>query len=202
MKNIILTSLICLTLFPCCTKKEDLTLEVLNTKVLFRSDINEKDIEDGIYFNNYLYDSVPVNKIDIKITNNGTKKYVFFIGKDLDQPEINRPENIHFNIFKENEILKTNRVWGTTYSHKDLFNRMDFNQMERENLKKELNEVYLKEKISLENIHFQDNMNFVVLHPGESKFFSYYKSLPIYQNYVLVIIIITNLIQMRHSIFK
>jgi hypothetical protein len=184
MKNIILTSLIYLILFPCCTKKEDLTLEVLNTKVLSRSDINEKNIEDVIYFDNFLYDRVPVNKIDIKITNNGTKKYVFFIGKDLDQPEINRPENIHFNIFKENEILKTNRVWGTTYSHKDLFNRMDFNQMERENLKKELNEVYLKEKISLEKIHFQDNMNFVVLHPGESKFFSYYKSLPIYQNFI------------------
>ena len=173
MKNIFLTSLICLLLFPCCTKKEDLTLEVLNDKIISRSDINEKDIEDGIYFNNYLYDSVPVNKIDIKITNNGTKKYVFFMGKDLDQPEINRPENLHFNIFKENEILKTNRVWGTTYSHKDLFNRMDFNQMERENLKKELNEVYLKEKISLEKIDFQDNMSFVVIHPGESKFFSY-----------------------------
>ena len=96
MKNIFLTSLICLILFPCCTKKEDLTLEVLNDKIISRSDINEKDIEDGIYFNNYLYDSVPVNKIDIKITNNGTKKYVFFMGKDLDQPEINRPENLHF----------------------------------------------------------------------------------------------------------
>jgi hypothetical protein len=49
MKNIILTSLICLILFPCCTKKEDLTLEVLNNKVISRSDINEKNVEDTIH---------------------------------------------------------------------------------------------------------------------------------------------------------
>ena len=37
-----------------------------------------------------------------------------------------------------------------------------------------------KEKISFNIIDFHENMNFVVIHPGESKFFSYYKTLPVY----------------------
>jgi hypothetical protein len=179
MKNIILTSLICLILFPCCTKKEDLTLEVLNTKVLSRSDINKENIDDIIHLDDYLRNRITVNKIDVKITNNGTKKYAFFISKVFDQPENDRPENICFNVFKENEILKPIKASSTTY---DFYYRMGVHQVQRILLKKELNEVYLKENISLEKIDFQDNMSFVVIHPGESKFFSYYKTLPVYQD--------------------
>jgi hypothetical protein len=183
MKNIILTSLICLILFPCCTKKEDLTLEVLNNKIISRSDVNKKNVFNAIHSNNYLYDSITVSKIDIRITNNGTKKYVFFIGKVFDDTENYRPENICFNIFKENEDFKPNRLEGSSpHNLKDFYYRKDSNQSERILLKKELNEVYLKEKISLEKIDFQDNMSFVVIHPGESKFFSYYKTLPVYQD--------------------
>jgi len=179
MKNTIYIPLIFLLFFSFCGKKEDLTLEILNNKVLSRSDVNEKNIKDIIYFDDYLYDRITVNKIDIKITNNGTKKYVFFIGKVFDQPENVRPENICFNVFKENESLKSIRIMGTSY---DFYYRMGVNQAQRILLKKELNELYLKEKISLEKIDFQDNMSFVVIHSGESKFFSYYKSLPVYQD--------------------
>jgi hypothetical protein len=44
-------------------------------------DINDKDIRNVIRFDNYIYDSIPVNKINFKLTNSGTKTYVLFIGK-------------------------------------------------------------------------------------------------------------------------
>jgi hypothetical protein len=190
MKKIIFILLGCTIFysFNCKNKQEvnDLKIEILNTDIMSSYAIKDKNFRNVIDYENYIYDSVPVNKVNIKLTNTGTKKYVLFIGKDFDDAEKLIKDNISFNILKENEIFKPSRLpVAIDYTNKHFYSRKLDNEIDRELLKQELNEKYLKEKISVDKIRFHENMNYIVIHPGESKFFSYYKTLPIFYDYNL-----------------
>ncbi|MFT3793288.1 hypothetical protein [Flavobacterium sp.] len=162
--------------------KEDLKLEILNTEFFSRANISNKDARNVIRFDNYIYDSVPVNKINIKITNSGTKKYVLFLKKELDEIEDSDSDNIKLIIYKNNDIFQpTNLKFLVQATMKGFSVRKEMNIIESDSIKKELNEKYLKEKIDMKKIKFQREMNYIVIHPGESKFFSYYQTLPIFE---------------------
>jgi hypothetical protein len=188
MKKIIFILLACTIFFSFCYKnqKEDLKIEIINTEIISREDMNDNDFRKLIDSENYIYDSVPLNKINIKLTNHGTKKYVLFIGKDFDDSEKLVKDNISFNILMDDEIQKPSRLpVAIDYTNEHFFSRKLDNEIDRELLKQELNAKYLSEKISVDKIRFHENMNYIVIHPGESKFFSYYKTLPIFYDYNL-----------------
>lgn len=189
MKKIFLIISFCLILFSFCYTEqgnEDLKIEILNTEITSRGNMQDEDYKNITNYSNYIYDSLPVNKINIKLTNTGNDKYILFLGKDFDDAENLLKDNISFNILKGNDLLKPSRLQvAIDYSDNHFFSRRLNNEMERELLKTELNEKYLKEKISIDKIRFQENMTYVVLYPGESKFFSYYKTLPIFYDYNL-----------------
>jgi hypothetical protein len=114
----------------------------------------------------------------------GTKKYFFFIGKDFDDAGKYLENSISFDILNEKEVFSPNYISvAIDRSNNHFYNRRFNNEMDRESLKKELNEIYLKEKISIGKMRFQENMNCLVIHPGESKFLTYYKTLPIFYEY-------------------
>jgi glyoxylate utilization-related uncharacterized protein len=166
-------------------QKEDLKIEIINTDISTRGNIESKNIRNVTRFDDYIYDSIPVNKINLKITNLGTKTYVFFIKKELDKVENLDTENIKLTAFKEEEIFEPIYLgYAAQLTRKGFEVRKFQNEIESDSLKQELNEKYLKEKIDNDKIRFQREMNYVVIHPGETKFFSYYKTLPIFLEHV------------------
>jgi hypothetical protein len=85
------------------------------------------------------------------------------------------------NIFKDNEIFEpTYLAYSIQLTSKGYEFRKFENELIRDSLKQELNDKYLKEKISKEKSDYQKSMSFLIIHPGEIKFFSYYKTLPIF----------------------
>ena len=182
MKNIIFLFLAS-TLFFCKSpnKEEDLKMEIINSEIYSRADINQNNISNMLDFDNFIYDSIPVNKINFKITNIGTKKYVIFIKKELDNVENFGQENIRLDVFKDNELLEPNYLqYAIQLTTKGFEYRKDKNEIVNDALKQELNEKYLKEKISVDNVKFQREMNYMVVHPGETKYLSCYRTLPFF----------------------
>ncbi|MEM0543940.1 hypothetical protein WFZ85_15135 [Flavobacterium sp. j3] len=185
MKINIHTYCLYLTLILCSCKGKnqnaDLKIEIINNEIYSRSIVDSSTIDYLMDSDNFIYDSIPVNKINFKITNIGTKKYAFFIKKELDNVENFGQENIRFNVFKDNEILEPNYLqYAIQLTTKGFEFRKDKNEIENDTIKQELNEKYLKEKISIKKIKFQREMNYVVIHPGETKYFSYYRTLPFF----------------------
>lgn len=167
-------------------EKGDLKIEITNIEIISRNFTGDKISRNIIDYENYIYDSVPINNINVKLTNTGSKKYVLFIGKDFDDAEKLMNDNVSFNVLKDNEIYKPSLFPAIIeYTNRHFFTRKLDNEIDRELLKQELNEKYLNEKISVDKIRFHENMNYIVIHPGESKFFSYYKTLPIFYDYNL-----------------
>ena len=154
MKKIFLIISFCLILFSFCYTEqgnEDLKIEILNTEITSRGNMQDEDYKNITNYSNYIYDSLPVNKINIKLTNTGNDKYILFLGKDFDDAENLLKDNISFNILKGNDLLKPSRLQvAIDYSDNHFFSRRLNNEMERELLKTELNEKYLKEKMAKE----------------------------------------------------
>lgn len=187
MKYIVYTMFIVVLFLSFCNnlENEDLKMEILNTEIISRGNISDKTARNALRFDNYIYDSIPVNKINVKITNTGNKKYVLFIKKEIDDVENFRDENMQLTIFDEDKIIQPVNFGGAINSNGKSFESRKFkNEIESDSLKKELNEIYLKEKINKNKIRFQREMSYVVIHPGETKFFSYYKTLPIFIEHV------------------
>ena len=55
MKRFIYALLICVLCFSFSGKNEDLVIEILNTEILSRGNILDKDIRDVTRFDNYIY---------------------------------------------------------------------------------------------------------------------------------------------------
>lgn len=181
MKRFIYALLICVVCFSFSGKNEDLVLEILNPEILSRGNILDKNIRDVTRFDNYIYDSIPVNKINFKLTNTGTKKYVLFINKDFDKAESFSAENLKINIFKEKELFHPTALgFALNLTTKGFEYRKFINELEGDSLRQEFNRNYLKEGISSDNLEFQKNADYVVIHPGETRFFMYYKTMPIF----------------------
>lgn len=79
---------------------EVIKLELLDTEVLSRGDISPKHRSNLVHFDNYTYDSLPVNKLDIKISNVGEKTQVIFVKNDLDKCIVQDMENLGIQVYK------------------------------------------------------------------------------------------------------
>lgn len=184
MKKILIlgTLLLCCSLsIRCQNQNKDLKIEVLNSNINSGSDIQRSNLQDLVTFDNYIYDNLPVNKINLKLTNTGNKTYVLFIKKDLDKVENLAPENVSFQVFANDKKVDPEYLGLPVQLTTKGFEMRKFtNETQNDSIKLELNKNYLKEDISLDKIRFQREMNYVVIHPGETKFFSYYKTLPVF----------------------
>jgi hypothetical protein len=184
MKYIVV--LLLMTILSCNSQDKtnncDLEIEIINTEFISRSNLNEDSAHNFSSFKNFAYDSLPVNKINFKIKNNGTKKYVFFIKKELD--DLWRG-NSELRIYKDKiKIEPTYLGWAIQHSMKHISMKKFMVEMKTDSLKYEMSNTYLKEKVSIDKLSFYREMSYIVIHPGETKYFTYYRTLPVYtQNF-------------------
>lgn len=164
------------------TNKSDLKIEIINTEFISRSNLNEESAHNFSSFKNFAYDSLPVNKINFKIKNEGAKKYVFFIKKELD--DLWRG-NCELRIYNDKiKIEPTYLGWATQHTMKHISMKKFMVEMKTDSLKYEMSNTYLKEKVGVEKLAFYREMSYVVIHPNETKYFTYYRTLPVYtQNF-------------------
>lgn len=186
MKYFFYLLLISSVIFCSNTKQgRDLKIEILNSYIYARQDLKNHHVRNVIRFDNYIYDSIPVNKINVKVTNSGPKAYVLFINKELDRVENLRYENIKLTVYQNGEVVQPRYLgYSINLTTKGFDYRKYENEEESDSLKQELNEKYLKEKINRDKIRFQRETNYVVIHPGETKFFSFYRTLPVFLEHV------------------
>lgn len=181
MKYILGTIL--LALFFCNSsdkvQNDDLKIEIVNNEINSKSNISKNDLLNVVKYDNYIYDSLPVNKISLKITNVGEKKYVFFL-----RNELNDFENTNIKVYnKDNvELVPDIMNFVVNPTRKEFFGRREILENEMDSLNVELNSKYLKEKITEDKIIYQREMSYVIIHPKETKYFTYYRTLPIYKD--------------------
>jgi hypothetical protein len=180
MKHIILL-LFLVQLHFCQVQKDkkDLDLQILNTELVSKT--TGREIQNVIRYKNFLYDSVQVNKIDLKITNQGTKTYILFIEKKFDKVVHHAPDNIKMDIYHEGKIFPpTYSGLSPSLTAKEFEMKRYMNSRENEAIELVLNRYYLKEKIDISEIRFQREMNCIIIHPKEVKYLSFYRTLPIF----------------------
>jgi hypothetical protein len=171
-----------LLLFSCRNAKKEggLKMEILNAEINSRGNIKKANLRNVIRFDNYIYDSLPVNRINVKITNSGTKTYVLFLDKNLDELGAT---NIKETVFKGAKIVEPTLSHLLQFTMLGYESRKGQNKTDRDSLEQEFNMNFLKEQIDRGKIRFQSKMNYVIVHPGEARFFTYYKTLPQFSQY-------------------
>lgn len=162
------------------TKINDLTLEITSKEI-----ISKQKFEDNVnrFYNTAILDiadSLPINKIDLKITNSGNKTYVLCLNKNFDNVELpTTRENIKTIIYQNDKVLEPIYFGSAVSWTMDAYiMRKWMNEVYADSLRSELNEKYLHTKIEFDQIEFEREFNYVVIHPKESKFFTFYKTLP------------------------
>ena len=184
MKFIVnLTFLLLFFCFSCNTsheKTDGLELEITSKEI-----VSKEKFENNV---NRFYqtaildiaDSLPLNKIDLKITNTGNKTYVLYLNKNFDGVEFpaNR-ENIKTVVYQNNQILLPAYFGAAVSWTVDAYIiRKWKNEIYADSLKYEFNEKYLHRKINFNKIEFEREFNYIVIHPKESKFFTFYRTFP------------------------
>lgn len=172
-----------LLLFSCNSKKEtndDLKVEITTKEII--SKVKPEDKMSMFYHTALLdiADSLPVNKIDFKITNSGKKIYILCLKKNFDNVELtSKKENIQAVVYKNEQIFEPKGFGGAVeWTNKAYNMRKWINETDADSLKKEFSENYLKKKIDFDKIKFERRNNYIIIHPGESKFFTFYRTFP------------------------
>lgn len=186
MQKYIIAILGLLFLSACSKSNESsgLKIEILNKEFYSVKNFDSLTIRNVMTYDNYIYDSLFVNKINIKISNTGNEKYVFFLKKtqpDFENFEKFKSENTKIIVYQNQQILPPSLKFlvCSTMQHPEM--KKYINDTNHDTLEYNYYKNFDKEKADIKKIAFEREMQHVVIHPGESKFFSYYLTLPIFE---------------------
>jgi hypothetical protein len=171
-----------------------------NTENDLKIEVTSSEIQSKVESDTLLYfcslaqlnisDSLPVNRINFKITNSGKKAYILYVGKDFDFAETtSEKENIKAVVYKKDSVLQPNNVGGAVEWTMNAYNSRKFlNEYDADSLNKEFIKIYLKQKVNNDKIKFRKKYDFIVVHPRETKFFTFYRTFPYFseRNFLMI----------------
>ncbi|MFT3796609.1 hypothetical protein [Flavobacterium sp.] len=172
----VLISILCLSCKP-NTAENDISIEII-TKELISKPTSKNT--DQFYITAILdiADSLPVNKIDVKISNSSSKTYVLYLYKNFDKVESKR-KNIKSVVYHNNDILAPYFFGGAVgWTMQAYVSRKWLNERTTDSLTNEVNEIYRKKKVDFGQLEFQRETTYVVIHPNESRYFTFYRTFP------------------------
>ena len=186
MKNILKIAILFYTINS-CAQNQDLKLEIVNNEILSRENfsftkdnvgMDEKHSTTPYIINEN--DSIPVNKINVKITNSGKKPYLLYLTHNF--TGFDWKNSLSFEVSNDlNEIQQANELVLATETIEAYFFRDYFNKKEQAALKKELFETHYKDTVDIDKIKFNQKFNPIIIHPNESKYITLYQALPFFR---------------------
>lgn len=188
MKNITdllkLLSLFCV--LNSCAQNKDLKLEIVNNEIFCRENFNFT-LENLGSVNHSItpyiihqYDSIPINKINVKLSNSGTKPYMLFLTNNF--TGFDWKNTVCFEVYdNQNQVQKSNELSLSSESMEAFSMRNAKNKREQAALKKELFKVHYRDTLDIDKIEFNQKFNCVIIHPNETKFITLYQGLPFFR---------------------